>query len=169
MATEPILDFSAFDPDHPEIDVEAIRAVNPQRFEMEQIDGVGCYAEEPARAVGVRRVKADEFWCRGHFPGDPLFPGVLIIEAAAQVMSYCFHRAHGCASDRVLGFGGVENVRFRGAVRPGDVLLLPVKAVTVRSRVAVFEAQGWVADRLVYEGTIMGITLPSPAAGQRRA
>ena len=85
----PILDFSEFDPEKITADIEEIRRYNPQRFEMEQLSAV-CYEDrETKTCVAYKDVTADEFWVRGHMPGIPLMPGVLMCEAAAQLASYC--------------------------------------------------------------------------------
>ncbi len=139
-------------------DLEAIRRGNPQRFEMEQLTAI-VHIDLPERLViGYKDVATDEFWVRGHMPDYPLMPGVLICEAAAQLSSYYCHRIK-LAEDSFIGFGGMEDVRFRGQVRPGDRLVLVSKAIRVHRRQTIFETQGFVGTNMVYHGKIIGVPL----------
>jgi 3-hydroxyacyl-[acyl-carrier-protein] dehydratase len=72
----------------PVFDKEAICKVNPQRFEMQQLDGVIWYDKEKSSILGFKDVTEQEFWVRGHIPERPLMPGVIMIEAAAQLSSF---------------------------------------------------------------------------------
>src|SRR2546430_11163309 len=114
-------------------DKEAIRKQNPQRFDMEQLDAV--VYEDPVNHIlaGYKDVRDDEFWVRGHMPDFPLLPGVLMCEAAAQLVGFYVTKAGLKVGDYVV-FGGRENVRFRGTVRPGDRLLLVGKGLRVHRR-----------------------------------
>src|SRR5262249_16391225 len=123
MPPELILDPAQIDTSRVLADREALRKVNPQRFEMEQIDAVVPLCRERHVVVGCKDVKGDEFWVRGHMPEFPLMPGVLMCEAAAQLVSYYVALA-GLKVGDFIAFGGMENVRFRGVVRPGDRLVL---------------------------------------------
>src|SRR5947209_175103 len=118
---------SRLDLAHVVADKEAIRRVNPQRFEMEQLDAIVLLDPVQHLVAGYKDVRPDEFWVRGHMPGYPLMPGVLMCEAAAQLCAY-YITTHGLMYGDYIGFGGLENVRFRGVVRPGDRLLLVGKA-----------------------------------------
>ncbi len=134
---------------------EALLAANPQRFEMEQIDAVVRLDLEGKVIVGYKDVRADEFWTRGHMPGYPLFPGVLMCEAAAQLVAYYIH-ASGLKEKDFIVFGGMEEVRFRGAVRPGDRLVLAGKGLRLGKRLSKFHVQGTVKGSLVFQGDIIG-------------
>src|SRR5262249_55447518 len=107
---------------------EAIRKVNPQRFEMEQLTAI--VHVDPARQllVGYKDVTPDEFWVRGHMPDYPLLPGVLMCEAAAQLCSY-YIMTQGFMESDYIGFGGMDKVRFRSPVHPGDRLVLAAKVI----------------------------------------
>jgi 3-hydroxyacyl-[acyl-carrier-protein] dehydratase len=139
-------------------DREAIRAVNPQRHEMEQIDGI-VYIDDAERIIiGFKDVRPDEFWIRGHMPGYPLLPGVLMCEAAAQLCSYYTVTRHLLQGD-FIGFGGLEDVRFRAPVRPGDRLVLVGKATRYDRRRTVFNVQGFVGTTMVFHGDVIGVPL----------
>jgi 3-hydroxyacyl-[acyl-carrier-protein] dehydratase len=139
-------------------DAAAIRAVNPQRFEMEQLHAVVLLDRDRALVAGYRDVSADEFWCRGHMPGYPLLPGVLMCEAAAQLCSY-YTASKGLAPNTFIGLGGLENARFRAPVRPGDRLVIVGKVLRDNRRQTVFNAQGFVGTTMVFEVDVIGMYL----------
>jgi 3-hydroxyacyl-[acyl-carrier-protein] dehydratase len=139
-------------------DREAIRKVNPQRFEMEQLDAIVLLDPVENVIVGYKDVRADEFWVRGHIPGYPLLPGVLICEAAAQLCSY-FITTQGLAPGDFVGFGGLENVRFRSPVRPGDRLVLIAKVTRLNRRGTVLNVQGFVGEVMVFHADVLGVPL----------
>ena len=145
-------------------DREEIRKVNPQRFEMEQLDAVVYADPEQALVVGYKDVRPDEFWVRGHMPDYPLLPGVLMCEAAAQLCCY-YTVTQGLLEGDFVGFGGLENVRFRGTVHPGDRLVLVGKAVRLHRRQTVFNVQGFVGTAMVFHGDIIGVPLVRKGEG----
>jgi 3-hydroxyacyl-[acyl-carrier-protein] dehydratase len=156
MPPEPILDPTQIDVSRVLADREELRKANPQRFEMEQIDAVVLLDLENHVIVGYRDVKDDEFWVRGHMPGFPLFPGVLMCEAAAQLVSFYAVKSNLQLGD-FMAFGGLENVRFRGAVRPGDRLMLVGKGLRINRRQTIFNVQGFVGGTLVFHGDVIGV------------
>jgi 3-hydroxyacyl-[acyl-carrier-protein] dehydratase len=145
-------------------DREAIRRVNPQRFEMEQLTAIVHVDHDQHVVAGYKDVTADEFWVRGHMPGFPLLPGVLMCEAAAQLCAY-YTATQGLLQGDFIGFGGLENVRFRGMVRPGDRLVLVGKATRLHRRQTIFNVQGFVGATMVFHGDILGVPLTRKAEG----
>jgi 3-hydroxyacyl-[acyl-carrier-protein] dehydratase len=137
---------------------EEIRAVNPQRFEMEHLTAIVYIDRENHLIVGYKDVRPDEFWVRGHMPGYPLLPGVLMCEAAAQLCSY-YTTKQGLLQGDFIGFGGLENVRFRGTVRPGDRLVLVGKGVRLHRRQTIFNVQGFVGSTMVFHADIIGVPM----------
>jgi len=153
-----ILDFSEYDLNTVVADIEQIRRYNPQRYEMEQLTAI-CYENlETKTCVGYKDLAPEEFWARGHMPGMPLMPGVIMCEAAAQLASYYSQRHK--LLEGVIGFGGLEEVRFRGIVRPGDRFVIVSRLLKVRRSILTCEFQCFVNQTLVCEGIIKGVSLP---------
>lgn len=154
-----LVDPASIDTSRVLFDREGIRRANPQRFEMEQLTAIVVFEPEQHLVIGYKDLEPTEFWVRGHMPGYPLMPGVMMCEAAAQLASFYCHETQ-VVKDGFLGFGGMEDVRFRGQVRPGDRLVLVCKAARVNRRQTVFETQGFVDNNMVYHGKIIGVPLP---------
>jgi 3-hydroxyacyl-[acyl-carrier-protein] dehydratase len=155
-----ILDFSEYDLDHILADTDEIRRYNPQRYEIEQLTAI--VFDDPVRGIcaGYKDVTNDEFWVRGHMPGMPLMPGVIMCEAAAQLCSY-FSQRHKMLGAEMIGFGGMDQVRFRGAVLPGDRLVIVAEKLQLRARAMIrCRFQCFVREQLVCEGQIRGIPIP---------
>jgi 3-hydroxyacyl-[acyl-carrier-protein] dehydratase len=158
MPPEPHFDPARLDLSRVVADQEAIRRVIPQRFEMEQLSGIVLIDANRQLIAGYKDVRPDEFWVRGHMPGYPLMPGVLMCEAAAQLCAY-YIVTQGLMQGDFVGFGGLENVRFRSPVRPGDRLVLVGKALRVNRRQAVFNVQGFVGPTMVFHADVLGVPL----------
>ena len=159
MASQPILDLTTINPEDVTVTKDEILALNAQRDEFEQVDKLIALDLEEGLAVGIKTQKSDEFWTRGHIPGRPIMPGVLMIEMAAQISSVIYHLKFETNGTKFFGFGGVNNVKFRGSVEPGADLIMVVKAKKLRSRMAIFEAQGFVEGTMVFEGEVTGIVI----------
>jgi 3-hydroxyacyl-[acyl-carrier-protein] dehydratase len=152
---------SEYDLDRVIADIHEIRRWNRQRFEMEQLTAIVHEDQERALCVGYKDVTADEFWVRGHFPTTPLMPGVIMCEAAAQLSSY-YTQKYNLLDATVVGFGGLEEVRFREPVVPGDRLVIAVERVRVRrGAMIVCRFQGLVRESIVVDGVIKGVPLPA--------
>ncbi len=154
-----IVDFSDFDFDNIIVEREGILAVNPHRHELALLDGIVYLSE--TTAVGFKNVSDQEFWVRGHFPGHPLMPGVLICEVAAQLSAY-FAKTTGLVDRGIVGLGGLESIRFRAPVVPGDRLIVMLRRLKVRKNVMFSaEFQAFVDTTLVADGVIKGVCLES--------
>jgi len=156
MPPAPFVDLDTLDLERIQFGIEEIRRRNPHRFEMEMLTGILLFAPERELIVGENRIPKDAFWVRGHIPGRPLFPGVLMVEAAAQLCSFYWRQIHPDV-EKFFGFGGIEETRFRGVVQPGDRLILAGKPVDLKARRAIFEAQGFLDGRMVFETRIIGV------------
>lgn len=166
---EPLVAFNRYDLDVVLADAEGIRAINPQRHEMEHLTAIVYENDDDRSVVGYKDVSPDEFWVRGHMPGLPLMPGVIICEAAAQLASY-YVQKNDLMGAEMMGFGGLDEVRFRDIVRPGDRLVIQCKQLKLRrGALVVCQFQGWVGQDMVVEGKIRGIPLPASAIRQSDA
>jgi 3-hydroxyacyl-[acyl-carrier-protein] dehydratase len=139
-------------------DQEAIRKVNPQRFEVEQLTAIVHLDPSQHLIIGYKDVGLDEFWIRGHMPGYPLMPGVIMCEAAAQLCSYYIVTQKLLQCDFV-GFGGLDDVRFRAPVRPGDRLVLIAKGKKLDRRQVICNVQGFVGKTMVFHADVVGVPL----------
>lgn len=158
-----LIDVTQLDLSHVIADIDEIRRYNPQRFEAEQLTAVVHEDKDKLLCVGYKDVTPDEFWIRGHMPGMPLMPGVIICEAAAQMCSY-FTLKYDLLGCKVVGLGGLEEVRFRDPVRPGDRLVVACQQLRVRrAAMIVCRFQAFVDGNLVADGKIKGIPLPIDA------
>ena len=163
-----LVDLSQVDFDHPVATLDDIHRYNPQRFEMEQLTAVVYVDETQYACVGYKDVTDKEFWVRGHMPGLPLMPGVVMLESIAQLCSFVTQR-YDLLGAEMVGFGGLENVRFRDPVLPGDRLIVMCKLEKVRlGRMIICSVLGVVKDRIVVEGTLKGIPIPVEALQKLR-
>jgi 3-hydroxyacyl-[acyl-carrier-protein] dehydratase len=139
-------------------DPEAIRKANPHRGHMEHLTAVVLMDSKEHLVAGYKDVGHDEFWVAGHFPNHPLLPGVIQCEAAAQLLSY-YAIMNDVSPGALLGLGGIDNARFRGAVQPGDRLVIVAKGIRVHRRQTIFHAQGFVNANLVFHCDMMGLPI----------
>ncbi len=165
-SSEPILDLSTLDFNNVIADAAEIRKYNPQRYEMEQLTAI-CYEDlQNYICAGYKDVSPQEFWVRGHMPGLPLLPGVLMLEAAAQMCSY-FSQKHDILGVEMIGFGWLEEVRFRDPVLPSDRLIVICQMIKLRrGRIVLTKFQGFVGQSMVVEGLLKGIPIPVEAVRQ---
>ena len=157
MAATPLLDLNQLDLNQVAVDRAGIYSRLPHRHEFMQLDAIVHLDSKAGVAVGLRHIRNDEFWVRGHIPGQPIMPGVLMLETAAQMAAYLSQEVQ--PSDKFLAFGGLEDVRFRMAVFPPAKMYIIEKVIEVRPRRTVCDAQGFVDGRLVFEARIIGMPL----------
>ena len=141
----------------PIFDNEAICRVNPQRFEMQQLDGVLWYNKEKRLILAYKDVTENEFWVHGHIPGRPLMPGVIMVEAAAQLSAFFVKLIY--ELEGFIGFAGIEATKFRSVVEPGQRLLLLGHIVKFKRRKYTCSVQGIVDGTMVFETLISGLTI----------
>jgi 3-hydroxyacyl-[acyl-carrier-protein] dehydratase len=153
-----LFDISQFDlEDSPLYDRDAICQINPQQYEMQQLDGILWFDKDKHLILGYKDITDKEFWVRGHIPGRPLMPGVIMIEAGAQLLS--FYVKHVLEEEGFVGFGGIQDAKFRATVEPGDRLYLLGYGISIKSRKHTFKVQGVVNDAMAFEATIAGLKI----------
>jgi 3-hydroxyacyl-[acyl-carrier-protein] dehydratase len=157
MAPTLLFDISGLDLHHVQYDAAAIERINPHRGVMRLLDGINFATPDFGQAVAFKDVRPDEFWVPGHIPGRPLFPGVLMVEAGAQLATYLTLRRLGHV--KFMGFVGLDKVKFRGMVVPGDRLTLLCQCVECRPRRSICDVQGVVGGNIVFESRITGMPM----------
>ncbi|MHC4122084.1 MAG: 3-hydroxyacyl-ACP dehydratase FabZ family protein [Planctomycetota bacterium] len=156
MPPSPLFDLSKIDLDKPSIfDKEAIGQVNPQSHEMQQLDGILWYDKEKHLILGHKDVTENEFWIRGHIPGRPLMPGVMMVESAAQLLSFFIKKIYGV--EGFIGFTSIESAKFRAAVTPGQRLYLLGHITKFKSRKYSAYIQGIANNTFIFETEVSGM------------
>ncbi|GMK38238.1 3-hydroxyacyl-[acyl-carrier-protein] dehydratase FabZ [Paenibacillus sp. CCS19] len=135
------------------LDINEIQQIIPHRQPFLLIDRV-LELEEGVRAVGIKNVTMNEPFFAGHFPGHPVMPGVLIVEALAQVGAVAILKME-ANRGRLAFFAGIDEFRFRGQVTPGDTLRLEVEITRLKGKIGKGHAVAKVDDKVVAEGGIM--------------
>jgi len=159
VAALPLFDLSPIDLTQVAYSPQRVGEINPQAGHMRHLDHVIWITDDFKCSLGVKHVRDDEFWVPGHVPGRPLLPGVLMIEAAAQLCSLTQRVRPDMSPETFIGFTRCNDVVFRGQVVPGDTLYLLAKELSHRPRRFISAAQGIVNGNLVFEGTITGMVM----------
>src|SRR6059058_1023745 len=141
------------------LDSEGIRKLLPHRYPFLLVDRV-IELQPRKKIVGLKQVSINEPFFQGHFPGAPVMPGVLVIEALAQCGAILALREIEDRDAKLVLFTGIKEARFRRPVVPGDTLVLEVTALRVGSRVQRMRGEAKVEGQLAADAEIMSIVAP---------
>jgi len=152
-----LFDISGIDKTKMLADREQIAKWNPHRGPMSLLDGIIWATEDYSMGLGIKYVRDNEFWVPGHFPNRPMFPGVLMIETAAQLACYLFIIRK--AAPTLSVFLRIEDAAFRAEVVPGDDLYILCREVKRQRRRFVSKIQGVVGDKIAFDAQISGMSV----------
>lgn len=146
------------------MDFEQILQRLPHAHPFQMIDRI-LEIEAGKKAIALKNVSVDELQSSGHFPGDPVMPGVLILEALAQTGGLAFHSQDEPEGGAIPFLAGIEEFRLKGKVIPGDRLILEAEVLRVFSNLAMVKVLARVGNEPVAEGTLIlaKATTPSPS------
>jgi 3-hydroxyacyl-[acyl-carrier-protein] dehydratase len=159
IATAPELDLTTIDFSNVLAGIDEIRALNPHRHEFEMLTAVVHIDPSRHVIVGYKDVTDKEYWVRGHMPGFPLMPGVLMCEAAAQLCCYYYVSQKIGDPGVLLGLGGLDETRFLRQVRPGERLVMVGNGVKVHRRMTKIRVVGTVNGDKAFETIVTGVPI----------
>lgn len=159
MPEQTAVDIATIDLSQCVADREVIRRVNPHRHEFELLTAVVFI--DPQRKIGVayKDVTENEFWARGHFPGKPVMPGVLMLETGAQLCNYYTVTEKVVDEDALMGLGGFEDVRFYLPVTPPCRLVIVGEGLRLNRRMTKCRTTGYVGTERVFEAIVIGVPI----------
>jgi 3-hydroxyacyl-[acyl-carrier-protein] dehydratase len=155
----PLVDLDSLDLSRTILVREDLERFLKQRRTFAAVDGVLHFDEEGEFIVGYKDVRSDDWWTSDHIPGRPIYPGMLMVEGAAQLGSFDFCKRHPQGSDPFIGFVGIDRTRFRGVVEPDCRLILVCKVDRVRGGRFTYRCQGLVEGKLVFESLVTGMQI----------
>ncbi len=136
------------------LDINAIQKILPHRYPFLLVDAIE-EMEPSKRIVGIKNVTINESYFQGHFPGQPIMPGVLIIESLAQTGGVLLLTEVPDRANKLIYFVAIDNARFRRPVVPGDQLRLELTVVSCRGTFCKLEGRATVNGELAAEATMM--------------
>lgn len=144
------------------LNINEIMKLLPHRYPMLLLDRVLEISEDGKRIKGLKNVTANEQFFQGHFPGAPVMPGVLIVEAMAQCAAVLFLRDIEDREKKLFLFGGVDKARFRKPVLPGDQLVMECEVLQRRGGTVRVRGVARVGDAVVAEAELLSVMIDRP-------
>jgi len=136
------------------LDIQEIKEILPHRYPFLLVDKI-VEMELGERIVGIKNVTANEPFFNGHFPEKPIMPGVLIVESMAQVGGILYSKTEGDMENKLVFFMGMDKVKFRRIVSPGDQLRLELSVLRRKKLTWKLTGKAFVDDNLVAEGVLL--------------
>ncbi len=136
------------------LDMKEILAILPHRYPFLLVDRI-THLEKNVRATGIKNVSFDEPFFQGHFPGNPIMPGVLIVEGMAQVGAALLLSSISDRKDKLIYFTGIDKCRFRRPVTPGDQIRYELRVLKLRSQVCRMRGEAFVEGQPTAEAEIL--------------
>lgn len=154
----------------PRADIQEILRLLPHRYPFLLVDRILSMTEGPvvagSKVTGLKNVSVNEPFFQGHFPENPVMPGVLILECMAQVGGCLFFAGEAEPEKKLMYLSGVDKARFRRPVFPGDQLVVVAEIIQVRSNIVRMKAEARVDGALCAEGEFMSSLVERPAAAR---
>lgn len=144
------------------LNILEIMKLLPHRYPMLLVDRILEF-EDGKRIVGLKNVSANEQFFQGHFPGNPVMPGVLIVEAMAQCCAVLFLKDIEDRDRKLFLFGGVDKARFRKPVIPGDQLIMECTVLQKRASTVRMRGEAKVDGAIVAEAEMLSVMTERPA------
>lgn len=137
------------------IDIKGILEVLPHRYPFIMVDRILEF-EKGRQITGLKNVTVNEPFFQGHFPGEPVMPGVLILEGMAQVGALLAYKSiPDSIGSKLVYFAGIDNVRFRKVVRPGDQVIFKLELLKMKAKLSKMSGRAYVDGQLVAEAELM--------------
>ncbi len=137
------------------MDIRGILELLPHRYPFILVDRILDF-EQGSRITGLKNVTMGEPYFQGHFPGEPVMPGVLILEGMAQTGGLlAYMSSPEMIGEKLIYFAGLDKVRFRRVVRPGDQLIFRLELIRQKAKIAKMRGHALVDDQLVAEAELM--------------
>lgn len=148
-------------------DINAIKRILPHRYPFLLIDKIVEFVLDE-KVVGVKNITANEPFFEGHFPGQPVMPGVLIIEAMAQTGGIMLLNGLENPGSKLAFFLSINNAKFRKTVLPGDTLVLELKMISKRSRISIMAGKAYVDGTLVAEAELSAMIMDRDITAEQK-